>query len=124
MDMNYVRVKSANYRPECPGVSQHFKLADQPIPTGYSQHWENLSTRNRNFFMGKYKYLIALFQKVPNPFSGVYASGLRDKAYFHVSGSLSSPMYLRLRVIFSVRINNYRISPPRRSRYATPSSEK
>ena len=92
MDMDYVGGKSANCGPECPGVSQHLKLADQPIPAGYSQHREHLSTRNRNVFLRKYKYLIALFQKVPNPFSGVYTSGIGDEADSHVSDSLSSPI--------------------------------
>jgi hypothetical protein len=57
---------------------------EQPVPTGYTQQWEHLSTGNGNFFLGKYNYLIALFQKVLNPFSGVYTFGICDKAYFHI----------------------------------------
>ena len=82
--MNYVGFKNANCRPEYPGISQQLELVDQPVPTGYTQQWEHLSTRNGNFFLGKYNDLIALFQKVSNPFSGVYTSGIRDKAYFHI----------------------------------------
>ena len=92
MDVNYIGFKSANYRPKCPSVSQHLKLADQPVPTGYSQRREHLSTRNRNFFLGEYKDLIALFQEVLNPFSGVYTSGIGNETDSHVSDSLSSPI--------------------------------
>ena len=40
----------------------------------------------------KYKYLIAFFHKVPGPLSGMYTSGLCDKAYPHVSASLPWPI--------------------------------
>jgi hypothetical protein len=80
MDMNYVWFKSANCGPECPGVSQYLKLADQPVSAGYSQRRDHLSTGDRNFFVAKYKYLVAFLHKVLGPFSGVYASSLCDEA--------------------------------------------
>jgi hypothetical protein len=84
VDMNYVGFEGPNHGPKYPGISQLFKLADPPVLAGYFWTWEHSGPWNSSFIAREYKYLAAFSQKIPNPSSGVYASGIRDEADSHV----------------------------------------